>query len=95
MTTDSARFGALAPGPFDRAIIALTSAMPVNRLGLRLAIFLRKLVTIRLAAGALDVERWGLRVRLHPLDNGCEKNLLFTPQMYEPCLLYTSDAADE
>ena len=58
--------------------------MPVNRLGLRLAIFLRKLVTLRLAAGALDVERWGLRMRLHPLDNGCEKNLLFTPQMYEP-----------
>jgi FkbM family methyltransferase len=58
--------------------------MPVNRLGLRLAIFLRKLVTLRLAAGALDVERWGLKVRLHPLDNGCEKNLLFTPQMYEP-----------
>jgi FkbM family methyltransferase len=84
MTTDSARFGALKPGPFDRAILALTSAMPVNRLGLRLAIFLRKLVTLRLTAGALDVERWGLRMRLHPLDNGCEKNLLFTPQMYEP-----------
>ena len=31
-----------------------------------------------------DVERWGLQLRLHPLDNGCEKNLLFTPQMYEP-----------
>ena len=34
--------------------------------------------------GALDVVRWGLRLRLHPRDNGCEKNLLFTPQMYEP-----------
>jgi FkbM family methyltransferase len=34
--------------------------------------------------GALDVIRWGLRLRLHPRDNGCEKNLLFTPQMYEP-----------
>ena len=33
--------------------------------------------------GALDVVRWGLRLRLHPRDNGCEKNLLFTPQMYE------------
>ena len=84
MTTDSARFGALKPGAFDRAILTLTSAMPVNRLGLRLAIFLRKLVTLRLTAGALDVERWGLAMRLHPLDNGCEKNLLFTPQMYEP-----------
>jgi len=34
-------------------------------------------------AGALDVERWGMRLRLHPIDNSCEKNLLFTPQMYE------------
>lgn len=34
--------------------------------------------------GALDVIRWDLRLRLHPRDNGCEKNLLFTPQMYEP-----------
>jgi len=84
MTANSAPFGTLTPGLVDRAIIALTSAMPVNRLGLRLAILLRKLVTLRLSAGALDVERWGLKVRLHPLDNGCEKNLLFTPQMYEP-----------
>ena len=34
-------------------------------------------------AGALDVMRWGMRLRLHPIDNGCEKNLLFTPRMYE------------
>ena len=24
-----------------------------------------------------------MRLRLHPIDNGCEKNLLFIPQMYE------------
>lgn len=34
-------------------------------------------------AGALDVDRWRMRLRLHPIDNGCEKNPLFTPQMYE------------
>jgi FkbM family methyltransferase len=79
-------FGALVPGSFDRAVIALTSRLPDNWLGLRLAIALRRLVTMRLAYpdGALDVIRWGLRLRLHPRDNGCEKNLLFTPQMYEP-----------
>jgi FkbM family methyltransferase len=67
-------------------VIALTSRLPDNWLGLRLAIALRRLVTMRLAYpdGALDVIRWGLRLRLHPRDNGCEKNLLFTPQMYEP-----------
>jgi FkbM family methyltransferase len=60
--------------------------LPDNWLGLRLAIALRRLVTMRLAYpdGALDVIRWDLRLRLHPRDNGCEKNLLFTPQMYEP-----------
>jgi FkbM family methyltransferase len=84
--TGTSFFGALAPGPFDRAVIALTSCLPDNWLGLRFAIVLRRLVTMRLAYpdGALDVVRWGLRLRLHPRDNGCEKNLLFTPQMYEP-----------
>jgi FkbM family methyltransferase len=87
-STDSgtSSFGALVPGSFDRAVIALTGRLPDNWLGLRLAIALRRLVTMRLAYpdGALDVIRWDLRLRLHPRDNGCEKNLLFTPQMYEP-----------
>ncbi|HEY5609022.1 MAG TPA: FkbM family methyltransferase [Alphaproteobacteria bacterium] len=77
-------YGALAPGPFDAAVIAMTSRLPVNWLGLRLAIGLRRMVTMRLPAdGGVDVERWGLRVRLHPRHNGCEKGLLFTPQFYE------------
>ena len=84
MSGNSTRFGALHPGLLDRGLIAATSSMPNNRLGLRLAILLRKVVTLRLSRGALDVDRWGLNLRLHPLDNGCEKNLLFTPQMYEP-----------
>jgi FkbM family methyltransferase len=82
---NEAPFGALAPNPFDGAVMALTMRLPDNWAGLKLATALRRLVTMRMdAAGALDVERWRLRVRLHPRDNGCEKNLLFTPQMYEP-----------
>jgi FkbM family methyltransferase len=79
-------FGALAPGLIDRLVMALTEPLPDTWAGLRLAILLRRAVTMRLAYpdGALDVERWGLRMRLHPRDNGCEKNLLFTPRMYEP-----------
>jgi FkbM family methyltransferase len=82
---ETANFGALAPGAFDRKVLAATNGLPDNWLGLRLAILLRRAVTMRLAYpdGALDVERWGMRLRLHPRDNGCEKNLLFTPQMYE------------
>jgi FkbM family methyltransferase len=83
---DSQAFGVLAPGWLDRLVLATTRRLPDNWLGLRLAILLRRAVTMRLAypSGALDVERWGLKMRLHPRDNGCEKNLLFTPQMYEP-----------
>src|SRR5580700_4903880 len=86
MNSSTPTFGALAPGWLDRTVMATTKPLPDNRAGLRLAIVLRRLVTMRLAYpdGALDVIRWGLRLRLHPRDNGCEKNLLFTPQMYEP-----------
>jgi FkbM family methyltransferase len=77
-------FGARAPGWLARAVIATTSSLPDNWLGLRLAIGLRRIVTMQLADdGGLDVVRWGLRMRLHPRRNGCEKNALFTPQMYE------------
>ena len=86
MSSEPETFGALSPNMFDRMILAITSRLPDNWLGLRLAILLRRAVTMRLGypAGALDVERWGMRLRLHPRDNGCEKNLLFTPRMYEP-----------
>jgi hypothetical protein len=77
-------FGARRPGLIDTAVIAATSRLPNNWLGLRVAIGLRRIVTMRIESdGGLDVERWGLRMRLHPLHNGCEKGALFTPQMYE------------
>lgn len=86
MNTRTPTFGALAPRRLDRLVLALTKPLPDTYAGLRLAILLRRAVTMRLAYpdGALDVERWGMRMRLHPRDNGCEKNLLFTPRMYEP-----------
>lgn len=77
-------YGARRPGLIDKAVIAATSRLPNNWVGLRVAIGLRRIVTMRMAGdGGLDVERWGLRMRLHPRDNGCEKGALFTPQMYE------------
>jgi FkbM family methyltransferase len=86
MNSGTPTFGALAPGWLDRTVMAMTKPLPDTWAGLRLAILLRRAVTMRLnyPDGALDVERWGLRMRLHPRDNGCEKNLLFTPRMYEP-----------
>jgi FkbM family methyltransferase len=77
-------YRALVGASLDRAVIAATSRLPDSWLGLRLAILLRRIVTMRLSGDAgLDVERWGLRLRLHPRRNGCEKGLLFTPQMFE------------
>jgi FkbM family methyltransferase len=77
-------YGVRAPGWLDSQVIAATSRLPDNWLGLRLAIGLRRIVTMRLADdNGLDVVRWGLRMRLHPCRNGCEKGALFTPQMYE------------
>jgi hypothetical protein len=82
--TDVLPYGAQHPRLIDRAVIAATSSLPNNWLGLRLAIGLRRVVTMRMSGDSgLDVERWGLRMRLHPRRNGCEKGLLFTPQMYE------------
>jgi hypothetical protein len=79
---DQSPFGSHAPGRLDRAVLAMTRSLPANWLGLRLAILLRRIVTMR-PRDAFDIELWGLRLRLHPLGNGCEKNALFTPQMYD------------
>jgi FkbM family methyltransferase len=57
--------------------------MPENWLGLRLAILFRRLIMSRIGEGCRDTVLWGMRVRLYPRRNGCEKNALFTPQMFD------------
>jgi len=37
----------------------------------------------RIGEGCIDTMLWGMRLRLYPRRNGCEKNALFTPQMYD------------
>src|ERR1044072_4231103 len=76
---DLSPYGSRAPGALDRFALA----MPNNWLGLRLAILFRRIVTTRLGRGALDTQLWGMRLRLYALGNGCEKNALFTPQMFD------------
>ena len=80
---DLAPYGSRKPGLVDRSIFAVTGRFPANWLGLRLAALFRRIVTSRLGDGGVDVERLGLKLRLYPRGNGCEKNLLFTPQMYD------------
>ena len=80
---DSSPWGTHLPGAYDRAVLALTRAMPANWLGQRLAILFRRLVMRRIGEGCLDTMLWGMRLRLYPRRNGCEKNALFTPQMFD------------
>ena len=80
---DPAPWGAHLPGAYDRAVLALTRAMPANWLGQRLAILFRRLVMRRIGEGSIDTTLWGMRLRLYPRRNGCEKNALFTPQMFD------------
>jgi FkbM family methyltransferase len=67
----------------NRTCIAATRAMPANWLGLRLAMLFRKPVMKTIGNEGIDTELWGLRLRLYPVGNGCEKGALFTPQMYD------------
>jgi FkbM family methyltransferase len=80
---DTSPYGARAPNWLDRAVLAITRSFPANWLGLRLAILVRRITLGRLGEGALDIKLWGLRLRLYPRRNGCEKNALFTPQMFD------------
>ena len=80
---DSSPWGARLPAAYDRAVLSVTRAMPANWLGQRLAILFRRLVMRRLGEGCLDTMLWGMRLRLYPRRNGCEKNALFTPQLYD------------
>ncbi len=80
---DSSPWGARLPAAYDRAVLSVTRAMPANWFGQRLAILFRRLVMRRLGEGCLDTMLWGMRLRLYPRRNGCEKNALFTPQLYD------------
>src|ERR1043166_2469731 len=83
ITVDFAPFGSRTPGGLDRAVLAVTRAMPNNWLGLRVAMLCRRVTMRRLGRNGLDTALWGMRLRLYPRGNGCEKNALFTPQMFD------------
>jgi FkbM family methyltransferase len=82
-TADTSAYGTHAPNWLDRLVLGVTRSLPANWLGLRLAILVRRITLMRLGEGALDIVLWGIRLRLYPRRNGCEKNALFTPQMFD------------
>jgi FkbM family methyltransferase len=80
---DASPWGTHLPSSYERAVLGLTRAMPEIWLGQRLAILLRRLIMGRIGEGCRDTVLWGMRLRLYPRRNGCEKNALFTPQMFD------------
>ena len=82
-TFDASPWGTHRPNTYERAVLTLTRTMPDNWLGLRLAILFRRLIMGRIGETCRDTMLWGVRLRLYPRRNGCEKNALFTPQMFD------------
>ena len=80
---DQSPYGSFAPGAFTRAVLAMTRRLPVSWLGLRLSMPLRRVAINALGERPVDTVVWNARMRLYPGHNICEKNALFTPQMFD------------
>ena len=75
-------FGACALSPQLQKRLALAQSMPVNWLGRRLALLLRKTV-LRHGMQAIDATVDGLGLRLYMQDNVSERKFLFMPQFFD------------
>jgi FkbM family methyltransferase len=80
---DLTPYGSHLPNPFIRATLAITRKLPPTRLGLRTSMPLRRVAINSLRGRPVDTVIWSTRVRLYPDHNSCEKNALFTPQMFD------------
>lgn len=78
-----APWGAYAPSGLRARLIAACGAFGDNWAGRRLAFGLRRFARGGLE-GPVDVERYGVRLRLAPRGNLNEARVLFTPQYFDP-----------
>ncbi len=78
-----APWGAYAPTGLRARLIAACGAFGDNWAGRRLAFALRRFARGGLE-GPVDVERYGVRLRLAPRGNLNEARMLFTPQYFDP-----------
>ena len=83
IAVDQSPYGTFAPGLLTRALLAMTRSLPVSWLGLRLSMPLRRVAINMLRERPVDTVVWNARMRLYPSHNICEKNALFTPQMFD------------
>jgi FkbM family methyltransferase len=80
---DSRPFGDFAPSGLARWVIDRTRGLPEGWAGRRVALMLRRLAMKTLKGLPLDLETFGLRMRLYPYKNVCERRILFTPQYFD------------
>ena len=80
---DERPFGFFKPSKLLIKLLKLTQTMPTSWLGKRCAFALRRLGLVLLKGQSTDVERFGVRFRLFPYQNVCEKRILFTPQYFD------------
>jgi FkbM family methyltransferase len=64
-------------------VIDRTRGLPEGWAGRRLALMLRRLAMKSLKGLPLDLETFGVRMRLYPYKNVCERRILFTPQYFD------------
>ncbi|WP_114945037.1 FkbM family methyltransferase [Microvirga calopogonii] len=93
---DSRPFGDFAPSGLARWVIDRTRGLPEGWAGRRVALMLRRLAMKTLKGLPLDLETFGLRMRLYPYKNVCERRILFTPQYFDmdEIKILTSRVAD-
>jgi FkbM family methyltransferase len=75
-------FGSYAPKPLLRRLISLTRKQKTHWLGRRFAFLLRR-IALMMGQDPYDVDVLGLKMRLYPSANVCEKRMLFTPQLFD------------
>ena len=83
LMNDSSPFGDFAPSGLARWVIDRTRGLPEGWVCRRLALMLRRLAMKTLKGLPLDLETFGVRMRLYPYKNVCERRILFTPQYFD------------
>ncbi len=80
---EAASYGAYAPKGIVRLAVEWTRSLPDTWLARRAVILVRRFVLRRLRGAPVDAEALGIRMRLRPYNNICEKRMLFTPQTFD------------
>ena len=83
MPSCPAAFGTFPVTRLQHCVTGLGRTLPRNRVGRRLSGWLRALAQ-GTAAGPVDMEVLGVRMRLYLDNNASERRLLVTPHFFDP-----------